>query len=191
MPFFGQPKVSQQQRLADFARVLVRAGTLDEAGIVAEVAEAARDDAGAEQPFDVSKQLVQRAREDLLAEQDTWPDVTDYNRLQTAFAALREQGIAVLESVEDHWQANAALTAADDADERLRGVVWFTAPDIWHAVEHGMLEVNVWHGDSANIAEGDALLDQVVGALAAAGLDAHFDEGRIEVTANWHRRLAQ
>ncbi|MEJ7744502.1 MAG: hypothetical protein WKF73_19385 [Nocardioidaceae bacterium] len=31
-------------------------------------------------------------------------------------------------------------------------------PDVWHAVEHGMLEINVWHGSSANVAAGDQLL---------------------------------
>jgi hypothetical protein len=67
-------------------------------------------------------------------------------------------------------------------------VAWFTAPDVWHAVDHGMLELNVWHGDSANVAPGDPLLDLVVDTLARHGLAAHFDEGRIEISASWHRR---
>lgn len=189
MPFFGNPKVSAGQRLADFARVLVRAGTLDQDAVLAEVSEAAREDAGAKDPEAAAERLVREARAELLAEQESWPSVTDYDRLQSAFAALRSNRVAVLESVEDHWRADAALAESDEAGGPLRGVVWFTAPDIWHAVEHGMLEVNVWHADSANVAEGDALLEQVVDALAAQGLDAHFDEGRVEVSAHWRRRL--
>lgn len=189
MPYFGHPKVSANQRLADFARVLVRAGTLERHEIVTELAEAAQVDVGAAQPHDVAQRLMDEADQELREEQRGWPEVTDYDRLQSAFANLRAQGVAVLESVEDHWRANERLTEADEAGEPLRGVVWFTPPDIWHAVEHGMLEINAWHRDSANIADGDQLLDDVVDALGAEGLDAHFDEGRIEVDARWQRRL--
>jgi hypothetical protein len=51
--------------------------------------------------------------------------------------------------------------------------------------------VNLWHGTTANAAPGDALLGDVLAAFADAGLDAHFDEGRIEVAAHWHRRIAR
>ena len=71
-----------------------------------------------------------------------------------------------------------------------RGIAWFTPPDIWHAVDEGMLEVNLWHGTTANVAPGDTLLDDVLGVLEKHGLEAHFDEGRIEVNAHWHKRLA-
>jgi len=54
-----------------------------------------------------------------------------------------------------------------------------------------MLEVNVWHANTANVAPGDALLDLVVEAFAARGLHAHFDEGRVEVSAHWQRRPEQ
>ncbi len=43
---------------------------------------------------------------------------------------------------------------------------------------------------TANAAPGDGLLDEAVEAFAAAGLEAHFDEGRIEVSARWQRRPA-
>jgi hypothetical protein len=32
------------------------------------------------------------------------------------------------------------------------------------------------------------LLDDALAAFAAAGLEAHFDEGRIEVSARWQQR---
>ena len=49
------------------------------------------------------------------------------------------------------------------------------------------------HGDpdslaTANAAPGDDLLHEVLATFARHGLDAHFDEGRIEVAAHWHRR---
>ena len=43
-----------------------------------------------------------------------------------------------------------------------------------------MLEINLWHGDTANVAPGEPLLDLVLGMLARHGIPAVFDEGRIE-----------
>lgn len=114
-----------------------------------------------------------------------WSDRTDYDRLQEAFAALERRGVVVLQGCADHWAAQAEL---ERRDPRPRGIAWFTAPDVWHAVDEGMLEVNLWHPTSANAAPGDELLEAVLGVLATAGLPAHFDEGRIEVAAHWRRR---
>lgn len=188
MGIFGEPKLSERAKLESLAGVLTRAGTLDGDAAKAEVSAAARADAGAPNSDELAEQLVSDARDELYLEQQTWPETTDYDHLQVAFAALEAQNIAVLQSVEDHWRANALLTQATEAGSPYRGVVWFTAPDVWHAIEHGMLEINVWHGDTANIAAGDALLDAVIEALAAQGIDAHFDEGRVEVTSFWRRR---
>lgn len=172
----------------DFARVLVRAGYLDQPAMAADVGEAAARDAGFRDPAAAGSELVAAAVEELAVEQSGWPAVTDHDRLVDAFTELRSRGVLVLEHVEDHWTAAAALEAADSRGERPTGVVWFTPPDVWHAVCHGMLELNVWHGDSANVALGDSLLDEVVEVLARHGLSAHFDEGRVEVAARWQRR---
>jgi hypothetical protein len=115
----------------------------------------------------------------------TWPEVTDHDRLEQAFARLEEHGIVVLRGVADHWVARDELRRRTPAPA---GVAWFTPTDVWHAIDAGMLEVNLWHGSTANAADGDELLEQALAAFADAGLDAHFDEGRIEVAAYWRRR---
>ncbi len=51
-----------------------------------------------------------------------------------------------------------------------------------------MLELNVWHGNSANVREGDDLITFVQQVLADHGLTTRFDEGRLEVTMAWQRR---
>ena len=104
-----------------------------------------------------------------------------------AFAEVEASGVVVLQGCEDHWVAKRLLD--DRAGDPPRGVAWFTPPDVWHAVDEGMLEVNLWHGTTANAAPGDALLADVIAVLARHGLAAHFDEGRIEVAAFWQRRL--
>jgi hypothetical protein len=186
VPFFSAPKLTDDEALRSYARVLVRSGLFDEATCVREVAVAAREDAGRDDADEVARSLVTEAREGLDADAQVWPERTDYDALQEALGGLERRGYAVLQGAEDHW---AAARVVREAPGRLRGVVWFTPSDVWHAVEHGMLEVNVWHADSANIADGDPLCAEVTEALQAVGLPARFDEGRIEVTARWHRRV--
>lgn len=188
MPFFSAPKLTDAEALRSYARVLVRAGLTPPDSWVQEVAVAAREDAGLDDAEGEARRLVAEARAALLEEQAAWPDRTDYDALQSALARLASTGLIVLQGVDDHWAAAAALRDAAAEGRPVRGVVWFTPSDVWHAVDHGMLELNVWHPDSANVADGDPLCTEVLASLDAHGLAAHFDEGRIEVRAFWHRR---
>ena len=115
----------------------------------------------------------------------TWPEVTDHDRLSRAFALLEQRGIVVLQGIADHWVARDEL---DRRTPKPAGVAWFTPTDVWHAIDAGMLEVNLWHASTANAAPGDPLLEEALDAFAAVELEAHFDEGRIEVGARWQRR---
>jgi hypothetical protein len=128
---------------------------------------------------------IGEAREAWRQDAETWPEVTDHDRLTRAFTLLEQQGIVVLAGVEDHWVARDELTRRTP---KPAGIAWFTPTDVWHAIDAGMLEVNLWHGDTANAAPGDALLGTALAAFESVGLAAHFDEGRIEVTARWQRR---
>lgn len=186
-PFRTGPKVEPAERVRAYARVVVRAGLLDDAAVLDEVRVAAREDVG-RGADGLADDAVDAARRELGIEQESWPALTDLDRLDAAFDELSAHGVVVLPAVEDHWDAAAELTRRDERGERVAGVAWFTPADVWHAVEHAMLEVNLWHGDSANAAPGDDLLDEVLGVLSRHGLAAHFDEGRIEVAVRWQRR---
>jgi len=178
--------VSRESDVREFTRSCVRAGLLAEAALRAEVELAVRSELPhlASQAQVLARAWIAEFRREVDRDATGWAEVTDYDRLQSAFATLEGAGLPVLQGCEDHWTAKRLL------DERpVRGVVWFTAPDVWHAIDAGMLEVNVWHGNTANIAPGDELLDEVVAAFGAEDLEAHFDEGRIEVAAHWQRRL--
>jgi Domain of unknown function (DUF6891) len=94
----------------------------------------------------------------------------------------------VLQACDDHWSAAELLQTTSAAGVRPRGIAYYTHTDVWHAVDHGMLEINVWHGDSANVAPGDELLEFVQQTLARNGIESSFDEGRIEATVSWQRR---
>lgn len=176
-------------RLRAFARVQVRSGYLDDSTVRSEVVEAAREDLpGDTDAESMATEVVDAEIAALLAEQAGWSQTTDVDRLERAFADLSDSGLMVLPACEDHWQVTEALSRLDEAGQRVRGVLFFTHTDVWHAVEHRMLELNLWHGDTANAAPGDELLDLVLQALSRNGLHAVFDEGRIEVSLRWQWR---
>jgi hypothetical protein len=178
-----------RERLRAFARVQVRSGFLDDAAVRAEVAEAAREDLSfGEAAPTVAAEVVDAEIALLLAEQQDWPQTTDVDRLEAAFGELETQGLVVLRACDDHWDATAALTRLDEAGDSAPGVLFFTHTDVWHAVDHRMLELNLWHGDTANVAVGDDLLRTVLQTLDRNGLAATFGEGRIETTLTWQRR---
>ena len=180
---------TKRQQLRDYARLQVRTGFLDSAALVAEVAEAITDELPGADAVVLAEHWLAEESAALSREQRFWPAMTDYYRLEAAFAELAFAGVVVLRACEDHWSANAELKRLATAGRRPRGIAWFTSPDVWHAIDHGMLELNVWHGDTANVAPGDELLDLVLDVLSRHGLLAHFDEGRIEVGASWLRRV--
>ena len=180
-----------EQQVRDFVRVGVRAGLLSAEDLHAEVVEAI----AAELPDrrgDADELATAWLEEDLdrlRVDQQGWPEATDYERLQSAFDELEILDVVVLQGCEDHWVAKRTLDERAAAGSTPTGVAWFTPSDVWHAVDEGMLEVNLWHGTTANVAPGDELLDDVLGILEKHGLTAHFDEGRIEVDAHWHKRV--
>lgn len=167
---------------------LVRSGLLSSAEVDREVRAVVATDHPGLPAEATADEWIARAREAWAADAQSWPAITDHDRLQAVFATLAGIGVAVLQGVDDHWSAKGELDRRTRDGRTPRGIAWFTQPDVWHAIDEGMLEVNLWHGDTANAAPEDRLLDEVLAAFAAEGLPAHFDEGRIEVSAFWQRR---
>jgi hypothetical protein len=181
----------QEEHVRAFTRSCVRAGLLGPDELQAEVAAAIaaelpdhKDDA-----HDLAATWIALERDEAVREQDGWPEATDYERLQTAFAELEHLDVVVLQGCEDHWAAKAELDRLAAVHRTPLGIAWFTPADVWHAIDEGMLEVNLWHGTTANAAPGDDLLDDVLNVIEKHGLEAHFDEGRIEVAARWEKRV--
>lgn len=176
-----------EAELRDYARLQVRAGLLSPTDQEREVAEAVAAELPGLDASVLARAWLAAARADLSTEQATWERSTDHDRLAQAFAQCEAHRIVVLPGVVDHWAVQAELDRR--AGDQLRGALWFTPPDVWHAIDAGMLELDLWYPDGANIAPGDGLLAEVLAIFADAGLTARFDEGRIEVDARWHRRL--
>lgn len=164
---------------------LVRSGLGTPGEVREQLIEALRADLRDPEPETTAAVWIADAVRAWRTEAETWPEITDFDRLQQAFADLETGGVVVLQGCADHWSARDVLATRTPTPV---GIVWFTAPDVWHAVDEGMLEVNLWHPTTANAAPGDQILDETLAAFARAGLEAHFDEGRIEVAAHWQRR---
>jgi hypothetical protein len=173
------------RELRGLARVLVRSGYADHAAITSALTEAVHEDAPSVDAAALVPLLIGEAVMDLDAEAADWPATTDPDRLDAVLTELQAQGLVVVRYTSDHHAARQALEAA----EAPKGLVFFTDTDVWHAVDFGMLELKVWHPDTANVAPGEPLLDDVLDLLNRHDLPAVFDEGRIEVTLDWQRRV--
>ncbi|WP_350275191.1 hypothetical protein [Kribbella sp. HUAS MG21] len=173
------------RELRGLARVLVRSGYADHAAITAALTEAVEEDAPAMDASALVPLLIGEAVIDLNAEAAGWPATTDPDRLDAVLAELERRGLVVVRYTSDHHAAREALEAAASP----QGLVFFTDTDVWHAVDFGMLELKVWHPDTANVAPGEPLLEDVLALLHQHNLPAVYDEGRIEVTLDWQRRV--
>jgi hypothetical protein len=182
-------KAGRLDQLRAFAAMQLRSGYRSDDEIRSEVLEAVLAEVG--DPDDAGRltdEFLAEARREWRDEAELWPARTQHDAVLDAFRTLRSQDVVVLEAVDDHWAANDLLVDLEQRGESPRGLAYFTHTDVWHAVEHGMLEVNLWHGSRANVTDSDALLTDVLAVFADHGLPAHFDEGRIEVTVAWQRR---
>ena len=72
--------------------------------------------------------------------------------------------------------------------EVVRGVLWFTGPDVWHSIDHGRLEINLSHPDLTDVAPGDDLLAGVLRVLERHGVPAAFERGRLALSVTWQAR---
>jgi len=173
------------KELADFARLVVRAGYLNRARTSAEVGNFVRaeldDDTGADE---LTERLVAEAVAELAAEQATWGERTDNDALSEVLAELAERGFLTLEYCQDHVNVQAELRARPG----VVGVVFFTETDVWHAVAEHRLELKVWHPDSTPVTEDDPELAVVLDTLRRHGLSARLDDGQVQLAITWRKR---
>jgi hypothetical protein len=182
-------RAGRLEQLKTYAAVQLRSGYRSDDEVRADVLDAVRDEVrDADEAARLTDAYLDEAGATWLRDAQGWGDETDVDRLWAAFDDLEAAGIVVLEAVDDHWAADAVLTDLEAAGRLPVGVVYFTHTDVWHAVEHNMLELNLWHGSRANVTDSDQLLTETIRILERHRLPATFDEGRIETTVKWQRR---
>ena len=183
------------QDLREQIRTDIRAGFEGPDAICAMAIDTFAADADADELQMIARALVKQelaARQHLEAE---WPDVTDCDMLDAAFAALEVKGIVCRQHFTccgtcgstEIWDE---IDAAEQAGRAVRGYAFYHQQDTESAVEGYGLYLNygaVAQGEEAAIAIGHELVQQ----LEASGLTTDWNgrlDRRIAVTLDWKRR---
>jgi hypothetical protein len=130
-----------------------------------------------------------------LREQQSWPEVTDFDLLESAFNRLSESGILAKHNAEccQTCATGQVLALVKDAlkeGKQIRGYTFYHEQDTESAIDSGILYISygsVEGGDDASINIGK----EVAAALLQIGLKVDWDEiinKRIAVPFNWRRR---
>jgi hypothetical protein len=181
--------------LRDFIRVQVAAGYAPLAVIVDEAVDAFSDSLPAAAVREAAQSLADAALAAHLAEQATWPETTDCDRLDAAFAALEADGIVARQ----HFTCCGACGVTQILDEMdrvakdgrpVRGYTFFHIQDTEHAVDGDGLYLSYGARDGSKEAA-IAIGHEVVAALRAQGLQPDWNgrhSHRIGLPIVWRRR---
>jgi hypothetical protein len=165
--------------------------------IAADAADGAADDAVPDggDLLPLAERLTAEALAVHLYEQAGWPDVTDCDRLDAAFAALEADGIVARQHFSccgncGHAEMGDEIAQAEDAGRAVRGYTFYHLQNTESAVEgHGLyLSYGATEpGDAA----AEAVAGEVVAALAAHGLRPRWTGSVAQcvfVPLDWKRR---
>jgi len=184
--------------LADCAADLVRAGFIPRDAIIELLAEEAEEELDLDDDADLTSALApiaDRAINDLRAEQATWPETTDCDRLDIAFESLRAEGYFA----RHHYACcqtcglfDMAIELDDAAmrEQPAAGFVFYHEQDTELAVDGYGLWLTYGSNDpgpDAHLAAGR----HIVESLGAHGLDVDWSgdlRQRIRVDLDWRRR---
>jgi hypothetical protein len=140
-------KLTKQLRheIRAFIEDEVMAGFEPPAEIVESVICVFADDASEGTLHPLAEKLVGRAIEEHMEAQAEWPEVTDNDRLDAAFAELEEQyGILARQNYSDcltggHAELQAEVAQAREQGCKIRGYTFYHAQDTGFVVESGIL----------------------------------------------------
>lgn len=184
--------------LRDFIRIQVAAGYAPIAIVVEEAVDAFSDTSLP--PAAVRRAAWSLAQEAVAAhhaEQAAWPEVTDCDRLDAAFATLEASGIVARQ----HFSCCGTCGATQIIDEMdrvakdgkpVRGYTFFHVQDTEHAVEGDGLYLSYGSADQDKQAA-VAIGHEVVAALRQHGLQPNWNgrhANRIGLPIVWQRRRA-
>ncbi|HYH63496.1 MAG TPA: hypothetical protein VD866_02250 [Urbifossiella sp.] len=182
--------------MRDIIRRDVAGGFRDVSGIAAAAVEAvAVDGIDPEALEPVAEELVREVLSDFYRAQTEWPDRTDCDRLDEAFAELEDRGILCRQDFSCCGTCGAGeiwdeINAATDAGKPVRGYAFYHMQDTESAVEGCGLYLAYGATDAGE----DAALSvgrELVEVLSAHNLTTRWDgswKTRIKVNLDWKRR---
>lgn len=175
----------------------VASGFYDEDAILTNAADAFADDLDPEELRPLAQQALRKALAEQRAAERRWPDETDCDRLDAAFAALEDSGVIARQNFSCCGNCGSTeiwdeVRAVEDAGGPARGYAFYHMQDTERAVDGGGLYLNYGaceEGEAAAL----AVARDIVAALEAHGLETRWDgswDKRIAVTLDWKRRRA-
>ncbi|WP_326565320.1 hypothetical protein VSH64_26095 [Amycolatopsis rhabdoformis] len=174
----------------EFARPLVHGGFSTPEDIAVAITEYFDPD---EQPvsLDEARAIVDRLWRERLAEQRSWPAVTDADRVLAAFSALSGSGVVARPDFTCCQNCGVTEIGAEAAPGD-RGFVFFHQQDTARITEGGelMLSFGPFSGSGTATAQ---VGQTVVAALRAQDLSVTWDgspDERIRVAVDWQKRLS-
>lgn len=193
--------MSQDERSADpdsvaeHIRSLVAAGYDDRQSVIDRVNDYVADESDDDALVACVPALVDRAIAAQLAAQKSWPQTTDCDLLDAAFAKLERSGIVARQNF-TCCQTCGFAEIGDELDQvkatgtHVRGLTFFHQQDTESAVEgHG---VYLSYAATEDGHDGADIAREIVAVLAAHGLKPNWDgttAQRIAVPLNWQRRF--
>ncbi len=163
--------------------------------IVSMAVEVLSDDYDADLLAPHAERLAKEALEEHLRAQNSWPEVTDCDRLDAAFADLEKLGIVCRQNFSCCCTCGAAEIGDEMAAEReggreVMGFAFYHMQDTEGAVEGGTLWLSygsILRGEEAAL----GIAKEVIEHLERHGLSTVWDgswQTRITVQLDWRRR---
>jgi hypothetical protein len=157
---------------------LVAEGFPTEAEIIEIATNSLIDELKEEQLVEDITKVTREALRYHLRIQESWPAVTDCDRIDKAFASLESQGLMATQNFAPHPENGTAeivaLAKAEQDNRPLEGFVFYEVEDTTNAVENNELNISFGAlGDSATATI--AVAQKIVTALKAEGLEVEWD----------------
>jgi hypothetical protein len=181
--------------VTDYIRNKVAAGFDTRADIAGSASEVFSDEASAEDLLPFAASEVDRAIEEQLRAEMEWPETTDCDRLDAAFAELESNGIVARQDFSCCGTCGVAeifdeMDPGKGRSSPVRGYTFFHMQDTEAAADGSGLYLNygsVKEGEGAAVAIGH----EIVSTLRKHGLTSRWDGAlnkRIDVGIKWQRR---
>jgi hypothetical protein len=182
-------------QMRDFVARRVAEGFGDANTIAEWAVENIETDLQADELAEHAERLTEELIEEHRRRQEQWIGPTDCDRLDSAFAALEQQGIIARQNFSccqncGHHEIGAEIAAAERQGRTIHGYTFYHMQDTEGACEGGLLYL-AYGGRSGEAAETVRVGRRIVRALEQAGLAVEWDGSsarRIGVPLEWRRR---
>jgi hypothetical protein len=183
------------EEIRRYIRRAVAAGFDTPNGIIENAAELLSDQHDPKTLRPHAERLTQEALQAHLREQATWPDVTDCDRLEDAFADLERKGIVCRQNFTccsncGRYEIGDEMRNACAGGCDVRGYAFYHMQDTESATQGCGLYLN-YGSVGGTEAEGTHIGHEIVDALNRHGLKTRWDgsfSNRIFVEVDWKRR---